>query len=96
MYFQNIVKANRQLSARRVYDEVNSDPIIDLRITTESSIQDLTEKYVGLEEVVDYLELHSKASVHLSNCQKLQITSVSTSYYIHFRVSNIIQNRSYW
>ena len=37
-----IVEANRQLSDRQVYEEVDRDPTVDLSSTTESRLQDLS------------------------------------------------------
>ena len=50
-----IVEANRQLSDRQVYEEVDRDPTVDLSNTIESRLQDLSVEDPGIEEVVEYL-----------------------------------------
>ena len=50
-----IVEANRQLSDRQVYEEVDRDPTVDLSNIIESRLQDLSVEDPGIEEVVEYL-----------------------------------------
>ena len=52
-----ISEANRQLDDRKVYEEVEVDPSVNLGKTINSRLKELREEDPGLEEVTDYLEV---------------------------------------
>ena len=52
-----ISEANRQLDDRKVYEEIEVDPMVDLDKTINSRLNELREDDPGLEEVTDYLQV---------------------------------------